>query len=229
LKQRMSIYAWAFSLSLALAGLVHAQTVSAGYDAAQLYNLGNDYARAGQPGLAVLSYERARLLAPRDADIESNLHRVREAARVPSEPPSELQYFKLPHPLMVAAVLLAGLLIMGLSGIAWRRTLAPARVLAGTALIGAGLAAVAASNAALVWPKLEAAVVIAAQTPVRAAPAPLGDSLFVLAEADTVNITAEHEDFVLISTLQGKTGWIPQAAVARIVPRRALQSRPRSP
>ena len=77
----------------------------------------------------------------------------------------------------------------------------------------------AASNAALVWPKLDSAVVIAAQTPVRAAPAPLGDSLFVLAEADTVNITAEHEDFVLIRTLQGKTGWIPRAAVARIVPR----------
>ena len=211
--------AWLFGMVLALAGVVRADAASAGYDAAQLYNLGNDYARAGQPGLAVLSYERARLLVPKDADIESNLHRVREAARVPTEPPTDLQYFKLPHPLMVAAVLLAGLLFMGLSGIAWRRKLAPARLLAATSLLGAGLAAVAASNAALVWPKLDSAVVIAAQTPVRAAPAPLGDSLFVLAEADTVNITAEHEDFVLIRTLQGKTGWIPRAAVARIVPR----------
>jgi hypothetical protein len=220
MRRWMLVYAAALSVSLALAGGVRADTASAGYDAAQLYNLGNDYARAGQPGLAVLSYERARLLAPKDADIESNLHRVREAARVPTEPTSDLQYFKLPNPLMVAAGLLAGLLFIGLSGMAWRRKLAPVRVLAVTALIGAGWVAVAASNAALVWPKLESAVVIAAQTPVRAAPAPLGDSLFVLAEADTVNITAEHEDFVLIRTLQGKTGWIPQAAVARIVPRR---------
>jgi hypothetical protein len=219
MRQRILVQAWIFGLLLALAGAVQADTPAAGYDASQLYNLGNDYARAGQPGLAVLSYERARLLAPRDADIESNLHRVREAARVPTEPPSELQYFKLPHPLMVASVLLAGLLFAGLSGIAWRRKLAPARLLMATALIGAALVAVAASNAALVWPKLESAVVISAQTPVRAAPAPLGDSLFVLAEADTVTISAEHEDFVLISTLQGKTGWIPQAAVARIVPR----------
>ncbi len=219
MKQWILVGAWVFGMVSALAGVARADTASAGYDAAQLYNLGNDYARAGQPGLAVLSYERARLLAPKDADIESNLHRVREAARVPTEPPTDLQYFRLPRPLMVAAVLLAGLLFMGLSGIAWRRKLAPARLLAATALLGAGLAAVAASNAALVWPKLDSAVVIAAQTPVRAAPAPLGDSLFVLAEADTVNITAEHEDFVLIRTLQGKTGWIPRAAVARIVPR----------
>ena len=33
----------------------------------------NSYARAGKPGLAVLNYERAALLAPDDPDINANL------------------------------------------------------------------------------------------------------------------------------------------------------------
>lgn len=46
----------------------------AGYrQAAIYYNLGNSYYRSGQKGRAILNYERARLLAPGDADIRHNL------------------------------------------------------------------------------------------------------------------------------------------------------------
>jgi tetratricopeptide (TPR) repeat protein len=41
------------------------------------YNLGNAYFKAGQLGKAILSYERARRLLPRDEDIEANLGFVR--------------------------------------------------------------------------------------------------------------------------------------------------------
>jgi hypothetical protein len=191
-----------------------------GYDAAQLYNLGNAYARAGQPGLAVLSYERARLLTPTDEDIEINLRRVREAAHVLPEPRGALEFLRLPGPLDVAALALVGLLAAGLSAIAWRRRSKWPRLLAAGAVLGAGLIGWAAFNAGLVWPKLHSAVVIAANAPVRAAPAPLGDALFALPAAETVDITAEHEDFVLIKTLQGRAGWMPRAAVALIVPRK---------
>src|ERR1041385_4838407 len=37
------------------------------------YNLGNAWFRQGKMGLAVLNYERARRLAPRDPDILANL------------------------------------------------------------------------------------------------------------------------------------------------------------
>ena len=56
------------------------------YSADGLYNLANSYARAGKPGLAVLYYERAALLAPDDPDIRANLENVRAAAHVPAEP-----------------------------------------------------------------------------------------------------------------------------------------------
>lgn len=45
-----------------------------------LYNLANSYAAAGEVGLAVLNYEQARHLAPGDADIQGNLEQVRKDA-----------------------------------------------------------------------------------------------------------------------------------------------------
>src|ERR1700751_6044975 len=58
------------------------------YSADGLYNLANSYARAGKPGLAVLNYERAALMAPDDADINANLEYVRASAHVRTEPRS---------------------------------------------------------------------------------------------------------------------------------------------
>jgi hypothetical protein len=60
-----------------------ATATSSGYSAAALFNQANAYARAGKPGLAVLNYERAQLLAPNDADIAANLHFVRAKAGLP--------------------------------------------------------------------------------------------------------------------------------------------------
>ena len=60
------------------------------YSADGLYNLANSYARAGKPGLAVLNYERAALLAPNDADINANLEYVRAGAGVRPEPRGQL-------------------------------------------------------------------------------------------------------------------------------------------
>lgn len=51
-----------------------------GVSASLLYNLANSYAAAGQVGQAVLNYERARHLAPGDADIQGNLEQVRKDA-----------------------------------------------------------------------------------------------------------------------------------------------------
>ena len=59
---------------------------SSGYSAAALFNQANAYARDGKTGLAILNYERARLLAPDDADIAANLHFVRAKAGLPDAP-----------------------------------------------------------------------------------------------------------------------------------------------
>jgi|GEM_PF-849636 len=53
-----------------------------GPSAAVLYNLGNSRYRLGQYGPAILAYERAKLLAPRDPDLQANLNLARKAATV---------------------------------------------------------------------------------------------------------------------------------------------------
>jgi tetratricopeptide (TPR) repeat protein len=55
---------------------------SSGPSAALLYNLANSQYRMGDYGPAILSYERAKLLAPRDPDLRVNLSLARKAAAV---------------------------------------------------------------------------------------------------------------------------------------------------
>ncbi len=56
-----------------------------GPSAAAFYNLGNAYQSLKQYGPAILAYERARLLTPRDPDLLANLTSARQAAHAPEE------------------------------------------------------------------------------------------------------------------------------------------------
>jgi len=58
---------------------------SEGSSAALLYNLGNSQFSLGEYGAAILSYERAQLLAPRDPDLRANLNLARKTATVFAE------------------------------------------------------------------------------------------------------------------------------------------------
>lgn len=53
-----------------------------GASAALYYNLGNSEYRLGHFGPAILAYERAKLLAPRDPDLIANLNLAKKAATV---------------------------------------------------------------------------------------------------------------------------------------------------
>jgi tetratricopeptide (TPR) repeat protein len=57
-----------------------------GPPAAVLFNLGNAEQKLGNHGRAILAYERARLIAPRDPDLRANLALSRKAAAVFEEP-----------------------------------------------------------------------------------------------------------------------------------------------
>jgi hypothetical protein len=62
------------------------------------------------------------------------------------------------------------------------------------------------------------AVVLLDHTPVRVSPVPMADTTFVLPEAETVTITAEHDHFALIRTRRGLTGWVARANLGAVVP-----------
>jgi hypothetical protein len=189
------------------------------YSAAQLYNLANSYARAGQPGLAVLNYERARLLAPGDPDIEANLHRVRNSSHLPSDSPTEFERtVTRAGPTALAWIGVLGLLLAGIALIAGRVSARRPWLRRAALMVGIAAAGLTVGNAAIFWPTLHAAVVISNAIPVRVSPVPMGDPAFVLPEAETVRVTAEHDDFLLIRTRSGRTGWVSRANVVPVVP-----------
>jgi hypothetical protein len=189
------------------------------YSADGLYNLANSYARAGKPGLAVLNYERAALLAPDDPDINANLEYVRASAHVATEPRGRFaRIARAASPRLAAWAGVLGITLVGLGMLARRTTRRFQWMRIGGIVIGAALIALTASNAMMLWPRMHEAVILINQTPVRVSPVPMGDTAFVLPEAETVTITAEHEDFALIRTRRGLSGWVAHANLGAVVP-----------
>jgi hypothetical protein len=190
------------------------------YSPDSLYNLANSYARAGKPGLAVLNYERALLLAPNDPDINANLQYVRASARVPTAPPTRLAGIAQAVPPTTAAWIgVLGIALAGSGLLAGRITPRFRRVRVGGILLGVALISLTVSNAIVLWPRMHEAVVLVDQTPARVAPVPMGDTAFVLPEAETVTMTAQHEDFILIRTRDSRSGWVARASLGAVVSR----------
>jgi hypothetical protein len=201
------------------AGQAFAQPSQPRYSADGLYNLGNSYARAGKPGLAVLSYERAALLAPDDPDINANLAYVRASAHVSMKPRSRFERLvQATSPTSAAWLGVFGLALIGIGLIA--RKVAPRFrwMPRGGILLGVALIALTVTNAMLLWPRMREAVVLIDQTPARVSPVPMGDTAFVLREAESVTMTAEHEDFMLIRSRGGLSGWVARANLGAVVP-----------
>jgi tetratricopeptide (TPR) repeat protein len=193
------------------------------YSAAALYNLGNSYARAGKPGLAVLNYERASLLAPNDPDLDANLRFVRASSHLPSDSTGRFsRAVTMANATVVSWLGVAGVVVLGASLLlgsvsSRRRWMRRAVTVMGVALVGFTVC-----QGVVLWRTLHAAVVVTNATQVRVSPVPMGDPLFTLPEAETVQIAAEHANFVLIQTAAGKTGWVSRANIVPVVPSKNL-------
>src|SRR6202034_1098502 len=194
------------------AGQAFAQPSPPPYSAEGLYNLANSYARAGKPGLAVLSYERAALLAPDNPDIDANLAYVRAAAHVPMKPRNRFARLALVMSPSAAAWLgVLGIALVGLGLVARKVASRRLWIPGGSIVLGVALIVLTASNAILMWPRMHEAVV-------RVSPAPMAATAFVLREAESVTMTAEHEDFILIRSGGGLSGWVARANLGAVVP-----------
>ena len=214
-------------LTLAIgAGIAHAATgvapqMSAGYSAPRLFDLANAYVRDGKPGMAILNYERARLLAPNDPDIHANLSLARTRSGLPpiTDTWFERQATSLASPNTLFWLGCIGLLMVGASLLLARQY--PRRRLALRACTAAGFAlmAVTLCNALAIWPTMNEAVVIARATPARVAPVSMADSLMTLREGEILTADSEVRDYTLVHTDSGRTGWVASADIAPVVPR----------
>ncbi len=190
-----------------------------GYSAAQLYNSANAYARSGNIPLAVLGYERARVLAPTDADLRWNLHRVRESAGLPESTGWFEGYGRFANPNTLYWIGVAGLVLGGVCVLALRfRARHRGTLLAGTVL---GLAAVGASafNAAATSNVLSESSAVR-QAPASVSPVAGADALFQVPAAAAVRVIDRHAGFELIRDSRGREGWVAATDLAAVVPDR---------
>ncbi len=203
--------------------------VAAGFESAALYyNLGNSYYQTDQLGRAVLNYERARLLAPRDPDIRHNLAVVRQ--EIPDQLEQVPEFFlsrwwrNWRETLSPGAWGVLGLLLLwaGIGGLAlW--LLAPRRkyrkwgFLAGVILLllsalpfglGAGRQAYRSDT--------DIAVILSKEVVLRSAPDQQSQSIITLHEGLTVDLLDTIGDWYKVRLPDGEQGWLPMKAVEEV-------------
>jgi hypothetical protein len=186
-----------------------------GYSATALYNAGNAHARQGHTGLAVLDYERARLLEPNDPDIRANLELVRKAAGLPPAPASWLEnHGRLADPNWLYWAGVIGVALLGV-GTTLTRFLARRRAGLLAVALGLPLLAAAVCDAVATWPLMHEAVVLRA-APVRVSPADSGDASFTLREGQVVQVSDRYRGFTLVRSDPEREGWVATADLAPV-------------
>jgi len=196
------------------------QSVATEHSAAFLYNAANAYARRGNVGLAVLYYERARVLAPNDPDIAANLEHVRAAAGLPIQAGSWFEnHTRLGNPNVLfwcgvagLALLAMGTLVLRFNG---RQRRDRRRLGLVAAIAGAPLCMVAIVDCLSTVPLLHEAVMLRAG-PARVSPVPGGDALFTLPAGQVVWVTDHYQDYKLIETDAGRSGWVAADDIAPV-------------
>ncbi len=192
--------------------------------AALLYDLANSDSKAGRAGEAVLNYERALLLAPRDPDVQANLRQTRAAANLAE--PQRGRWQQTAAVLTVdewawfaAAALWAACLLLAAHALRLDAQRRPTRLWM-TSVAGLGLAAVACGSLATTrLDDLDRAVVVGPGPALRVAPFDSATISTELVAGQLVEPERWHESFVLVRTPDGQAGWIPSTDLSEILPR----------
>ncbi len=195
--------------------------IEAGHPTGDLYyNLGNALYRQGEVPRAVLAWRRARVLSPRDGDIDANLDRARRLVEDRLETNGEPGLFFWQAMLSTSeqgwlAAALVGLL--GLLGVAsrLRRERYPALP---AALIGVPALLLVASTVDALQDPL-GGVLLAPAVEVRSAGGTgAGVVLFTLHAGAEVRCGETLGSWLLVSLPDGRKGWVPTRAVGLVDP-----------
>lgn len=188
-----------------------------GYSAPVLFDVGNTYLRADRPADAILAYERARLLAPRDAGIAANLAAARKVAGVPGE--SGLAYrfeslLSIDEWTWTVTGALWLTLAAGTASVLWSRRRRPLITAAGVLAV----VALTAGTGLTLSSRILSAGLATRAAPVLVSPFASAQSSFSLLAGASVELGAVHDGYVLVHEPDGRSGWVERQAVARVVP-----------
>lgn len=202
-----------------------------GPDAAVYYNLGNSYQQLKNYGPAMLAYERARLLTPRDPDLLANLAAARKAVTVFEEPgkyprlESAMNYLSRNEWSWLVA---GGALVLG--GIVFLRGVVPwpsrgLRQLSVGISVFAGIV-IALGTVSLYQRRGESSrgMILTENSTIRISPFEKADSLGTSGPGHLVRLGERSGDFYYVEVLGNNLkGWLASKDLAAIVPKVAKE------
>lgn len=208
---------------------MYEQILADGKESAKLYfNLGNAYYKAGDINKAILNYERAKLLAPNDNDIEFNL-KIANQYVVTSIDELPLPFFLRwrssvvnTYPADTWAYISVGafigfLLLLGL--FIFSRIIALRRIAFWLGIFVIIFSGFTYSFAAQQKKKLverNHAIVFCPRVTVKSSPAKSGTDLFLIYEGLKVQVTDSLNNWNEIKLTDGNQGWLPDSCIVRI-------------
>ena len=206
----------------AKAASLYESLISQGKKAAVIYyNLGNAYFKQGQIGQAILQYERAKKLAPRDRDITANLNYVRSLLEYRVEDKRNWYLRALDSALSAFTEKEIGIVSLVLGFLFWiswafslyrqpdlpwkwkRKTLLILTLLAATFWFLKGFHDLEAGEA----------IVLKPQAAVRYGPSYKDQVALRLGEGIKVRIAKQEGDWSRVVLTNGDTGWIPKEEI----------------
>ena len=208
---------------------LYEQILASGHESAKLYfNLGNAYYKANDINNAILNYERAKLLAPQDKDIDFNLQIANQFVVTSIN--------ALPQPFFVRwresvinsypadtwAIISAGafLFFLVLLGFfIFSRVVSLRRLSFWLGILVIIFSGFAFSFAARQKKKLvqrNHAIVFCPRVTVKSSPAESGTDLFLIYEGLKVEITDSLNNWKEIKLADGNEGWLPDSCIVKI-------------
>lgn len=198
-----------------------------GYEnGAVYYNLGNAYFRLGDLGRAILSYERARLLIPRDNDLAFNLSHARNQAQ---DAFTDLQMSSLSDFLGLEGLnryevffgfVLLNLLFFSLLCIRLYKKTEWTYYLSIFLTILISIGGCASALKWYTWASDNRAVILSEEIVVQAGPDSRDTVLFKLHAGTVVRVERTENDWTLLQLSKDKRGWAESNQLERIVKRK---------
>lgn len=186
-------------------------------------NLGAAYFEAGQLGRAVLHFERAHRLAPRDPEIEHNLRLARanvDVSPAPLPPTTAVARWLSEH---VGATALAFVLfalylaVLGLVGVrVWTKTPRPWLRRALLVLVPLGLVTTVAAVGTARYATQPRAVVVANEAAVHASPSATSGTTATLPEGAVVPVTDARGGWHAVRLPDGTRGWVATSMLEEV-------------
>ena len=187
------------------------------------YNLGNAWFHLGRLGEAILAYERARLLIPRDSDLAFNLTQARDQTRDEigdTAAVSFLDILGIENVSRYEAFAVFALLNVLFFAVLCLRIFRKAEWTYYLTIFLAIFVGIGGSVSALKWYESltdDRAVVIAEEVEVLAGPHPEDTILFKIHEGTVVRHERSEGGWALLRLSKGKRGWTQADKLERIV------------